>query len=98
MTAKIFRERKCTNPLTGRRTWLLRHVPAGVEGYTADWVVTATVPSWRSKEAEMSGLCGVMGSDRQAVRQQIADLKAYLVHEMCFEKVRALRKGRWVYY
>lgn len=98
MSAKIFRERKCTNPITGRRTWLLRHIPTGVEGETASWVVTATVPGWFGTEVEMSGLCGTMGNGRKVVWSQIVELKRYLKNDMGFERVRAFRKGRWVYY
>ena len=98
MTARIIPELLCTNPITGRRTWLLRHVPSGIEGETASWVVNATTARRFSKEVEMAGLCGVMGNGRQVVWSQIVELKRYLKNDMGFEKVRAFRKGRWVYY
>ena len=47
-----------TNPLTGGRVWLLRHVPSGVKGEKADWVVTVKKDHYFCDTAKMYGLCG----------------------------------------
>ena len=91
-------EPMCMNPITGRKVWLLRHIPGGVKGTTPDWVTNATRRWWWSKDVKMSGLCGVMGKDLRATKAALKKLQTYLHYDMGFDTVWALRKGRWVKY
>lgn len=95
---EIFKQPLCLNPITGRRVWLLRHIPTGRFGDTPDWVTNATRKWWWSREAEMSGLCGIMGRDFKKTKAALKDLQRYLHDDMGFKDVWALRKGRWVKY
>ena len=79
-----------TNPLTGGRVWLLRHVPSEVKGGKVDWVVTVKRDHYFSDTAKMYGLCGQgMG------RKGLEDLRTYLRRVMRFKHIKAQRNGAW---
>jgi hypothetical protein len=81
------------NPLTGRRLYAIRHVPSGKEGDPYDWSCICVQKWYLSNIAEMELLSG-----KGATKNTTPELAAYLRKKLKVKRIKALRKGRWVYY
>lgn len=86
-------EAQCIDWLTGRKVWLIRHVPSGKPRGEFDWVATVVRRHWFDDQAEVRGLCG-HGMHSRA----LDGLVKYLKHDMGFVRVRGNRRGTWRYY
>jgi len=65
----------CCNPITGRKAWLLRHIPGGQYGDPWDAMLVVTRRHWFDKRAMMLGgeAIGIPGVHRK-VRGCLAKL------------------------
>lgn len=77
----------CTNPLTGRRAWLLRHIPDGDYGEPWDASLVIVRSWWGGKTARMMGAENI---DQVRLAKEIRGCLA----ELGFDRATANRHGR----
>lgn len=82
-------QQACMNPVTGRKVWLLRHIPTGVYGEPYDWSLVIIKPSWFSRTAEVCLSEGMSLSKRRVIHLA-------LVEKSCFNSAAAWEKGKRV--
>jgi len=78
--------------ITGRKVWLVRHIPSGVYGEHYDWTTIIIKPRYLSRAAILYGLTGI-GMTRNS-RKELCDK----VRSMGFTSARAKRHGGWKTY
>lgn len=78
----------CTNPITGRRAWAVRHIPSGHYGDPYDWSMVVTRAHWLSRVALVSLMQGIDKGKRSKIEATLLDRG--------FRRAKSIRKGRWV--
>lgn len=83
----IHAETLCTNPLTGRRAWLLRHIPAGDYGQPWDACIVISRRHWWDRTALLQGAEHI---DSVTIGRELRGCIA----QLGFADARAVRHGR----